>query len=52
VRCTAMPQPVFNLGVELWLAAMPHLCEASRAAPPTHCQLLLYYALFNSAMGE
>ena len=52
VRCTAMPQPVFNLGVELWLAAMPHLCEASRAATPTHCQLLLYYALFNSAMGE
>ena len=52
VRCTAMPQPIFNLGVELWLAAMPHLCEASRAAPPTHCQLLLYYTLFNSAMGE
>jgi hypothetical protein len=52
VRCTAMPQPIFNLGVELWLAATPHLCEASRAAPPTHCQLLLYYTLFNSAMGE
>jgi len=52
VRCTAMPQPIFNLGVELWLAAMPHLCEASRAAPPTHCQLLLYYTLFNSAIGE
>ena len=52
VRCAAMPRPVFDLGVELWLAAMPYLCEESRCSPPTHCQLLLYYSLFESAMGE
>ena len=34
------------------LAALPHLCEESRCCPPTHCQLLLYYALFKSAMGR
>ena len=52
VRCTAMPRPIFDLGVELWLAAKPHLCEASQEAPPTHCQLLFYYSLFDSAMGD
>jgi hypothetical protein len=51
VRCAPMPQPVFDLGVQLWLAAMPHLCDESRLEPPTHCQLLFYYALFNSSMG-
>ena len=52
VRCAPMPRPVFDLGVQLWLAAMPFLCEESRRSPPTHCQLLFYYTLFNSAMGE
>ena len=40
VRCAPMPPPVFDLGVQLWLAALPFLCEASRSAAPTHCQLL------------
>ena len=52
VRCAPMPRPVFDLGVQLWLAAMPFLCDESRSAPPTHCQLLLYSCLFNSSMGE
>ena len=52
VCCSPIPTPVFDLGVQLWLAALPHLCEESRRCPPTHCQLLFYYALFNSSMGE
>ena len=52
VCCSPIPMPVFSLGVQLWLAALPHLCEESRCCPPTHCQLLFYYTLFNSAMGE
>ena len=51
VRCAPMPQPVFGLGVHLWLAAREHLCEESRLSPPTHCQLLFYYCIFNSSMG-
>ena len=31
---------------------MPYLCEESRRNPPTHCQLLLYYVLFQSHMGR
>jgi hypothetical protein len=52
VRCEPMPMPVFTLGEQVWLAAMPYLCEESRRNPPTHCQLLLYYRLFRSAMGR
>ena len=52
VRCAPMPLPVFSLGEQLWLAAMPYLCEESRRSPPTHCQLLLYYVLFGSRMGR
>jgi hypothetical protein len=52
VRCAPMPPPVFDLGVQLWLAALPFLCEASRSAPPTHCQLLFYHCLFDASMGE
>ena len=35
VRSQPMPYPVFTLGEQLWLAAMPYLCEASRRNPPT-----------------
>ena len=52
VRCAPMPLPVFDLGVHLWLAALPFLCDASRSAPPTHCQLLFYHCLFDASMGE
>ena len=52
VRCAPMPAPVFALGVQLWLAAMPYLCEESRRAPPTQCQLLLYYVQLRSSMGR
>ena len=52
VRCTPMPRPVLSLGEQVWLAAMPYLCDESRRNPPTHCQLLLYYVLFQSRMGR
>lgn len=52
VRCAPMPAPVFTLGEQLWLAAMPYLSEESRRNPPTHCQLLFYYVLFKSSMGR
>lgn len=52
VRCAPMPMPVFSLGVQLWLAAHPFLDEECRRNPPTHCQLLFYYALFGSRMGR
>ena len=52
VRCTPMPWPVLSLGEQVWLAAMPYLSEQSRRNPPTHCQLLLYYVLFQSCMGR
>ena len=52
VRCTPMPSPILSLGEQVWLAAMPYLCEQSRLNPPTHCQLLLYYVLFQSCMGR
>lgn len=51
-RCAPMPSPVLSLCEQLWLAAMPYLCEKSRRSPPTHCQLLLYYVLFQSCMGR
>lgn len=46
--CEPMPSSVFALGVVLWRAAAAHLSEASRATPPNHCQLMLYYTLFKS----
>ena len=49
--CAPMPRPVFALCEQLWLAAMPHLCEESRRNPPSHCQMLIYYGLLNSKMG-
>ena len=52
VRCAAMPRPIFDLGVQLWLAARPYLVVESHRHPPTHCQLLFYYSLFNSSMGR
>lgn len=52
VRSTPMPPPVFALGVQLWLAAMPYLCEESQRTPPSHCQLLLYYVQLRSRMGR
>ena len=52
IRNAPMPAPVFALGVQLWLAAMPYLCEESQRNPPSHCQLLLYYVLLRSCMGR
>ena len=52
VRSAPMPLPVFRFGEQLWLAAMPYLSAVCKLNPPTHCQMLLYYALFRSAMGR
>ena len=51
-RCRPMPQPVFQLGVELWKMARPFLGPYSRQHPPTACQLMLYYARLNSSIGR
>jgi hypothetical protein len=47
-----MPRPVFDLGCCCWAAAFPYLTEQSKATPPTGCQLLLYYVLFDSSIGR
>jgi len=43
---------VYTLGVAVWRAAYEFLTDLSRACPPTGCQLLLYYSLFQSAIGR
>ena len=47
-----MPRPVFDLGVAVWHSVFSFLTPQSQMHPPTHCQLLLYYVLFNGAMGR
>ena len=48
----AMPRPVFSLRTCCWHAALPYLVGVSKLAPPTGCQLLLYYMLFESCIGR
>ena len=47
-----LPLPVEDLGVALWRVALPFLAEPSTRCPPTGCQLLLYYQLFDGAIGQ
>ena len=47
-----LPLPVEDLGVALWRVALPFLAEPSTRCPPTGCQLLLYYQLFDGAIGD
>ena len=42
-----MPRPIFTLGCCCWQTAYALLTEQSKAKPPTGCQLLLYYTLFD-----
>ena len=53
-RAAPLPIPcsVYTLGVAVWRAAYEFLTDLSRACPPTGCQLLLYYSLFQSAIGR
>ena len=51
-RCRLMPDPVLQLMLRLWHIAKPYLSAASRASPPTACQLLFFYVLFGSSMGR
>jgi hypothetical protein len=46
-----MPRPIFTLGCCCWHTAYALLTEQSKAKPPTGCQLLLYYTLFESCIG-
>ena len=51
-RCSPMPLPIFDLGVQLWSAAHPYLSSSLKQVPPSHCQILFYYTLFDSKMGR
>ena len=48
----AMPRAIWDLNLILWRASFPFLTEVSQRSPPTGCQLLLYYTLFQSCMGR
>ena len=52
VRCRIWPQPVHNLAEYVYFLAFPHLGTLSRAYPPNHCELKVYYSLFNSKIGR
>lgn len=51
-RGRPMRMSTFNLGLCVWRASWPYLTKISRLTPPTHCQILIYYALFHGAMGD
>ena len=52
VMATPMPWEIYQLGVQCFLAVQHHLSEACSLTPPNHCQLLGYYALFDSKVGR
>lgn len=41
----------FVVGLFLWVACWPYLTPISRRMPPTHMQLLLYYAVLDAVMN-
>ena len=47
-----MPRPIYELGHLLWSIAFPVLTDVSKQSPPTGCQLLMYYTIFDSSMGR
>ena len=47
-----MPWSVFELGVQCFLAVRGYLSDPCSSAPPNHCQLLAYYAHFESKCGR
>ena len=51
VHAKPMPWPIFDLGVQCFLAVRHFLSDPCISSPPTHCQLLGYYALFDSKVG-
>ena len=47
-----IPRPIYELGHLLWSIAFPVLTDVSKQSPPTGCQLLMYYTIFDSSMGR
>lgn len=52
VMATPMPWPIFELGLQCFLSVRYYLCDICAARPPNHCQLMGYYALFDSKCGR
>ena len=52
VLATPMPWAIFELGVQCFLSVRHVLAEVCASSPPNHCQMLAYYALFNSKCGR
>ena len=52
VTATPMPWPIFDLGAQCFLSVRHVLTEVCASSPPNHCQMLGYYALFNSKCGR
>lgn len=49
-RGRPMRLSTFNLGLYVWRASWSYLTIISRSMPPTHCQIMIYYSIFNGAM--
>ncbi len=47
-----MKNSTFLAGLICWRAGWPYLTEISRRCPPTHCQILFYYGVFKSHIGQ
>ena len=52
VMATPMPWAIFELGVQCFLSVRHVLTEVCASSPPNHCQMLAYYALFDSKCGR
>ena len=50
--CRVMPATVCELARVVWGLASPFLSPSCPTQPPNHCQLLWYYTLFESRMGQ
>ena len=52
VMATPMPWPIFELGLQCFLAVRHVLTKVCASSPPNHCQMLAYYGLFDSKCGR
>ena len=41
-RCRPMPSTLYEVGVEAWKIAIPHLSAMCKVCPPWNCQMLMY----------
>ena len=47
-----MPRAIFQLGAHLFHAVRTHLSACCQHSPPTACQLLCYYTVFDADIGR